>query len=434
MPRRLDVELTSVRADGSFTWKAAGALLPKGVVNPAVLGSEAKVGDTLRVEIETGVDGSTVLGVVALRVRRDAPVLLQLSASEFQPVTETRAPRPARGAARGGRDGRGARDARGGRDTRPPRRRGPEGADAPARAPRRAFSPPPPELPKRQAARRLRPQRVHRDAALAALTPEQRPVAERVLRGGIRAVRDAVKSQNAALAREGKPAVPADGVVAMAGDLLPRLRVAEWLDRAEAAEADLARVDLRDLRAVVAASDDPMILRDESTRALAGRMRDALATRQQTELERWDEDVRAAVRVGRVARALQLAGEPPKAGLRFPADLAEALAGAAAAALAPDVDPGRWIVLLEALAFSPVRPAVRVGAPPARVTDELRATVTRLAPLLPQVAAVFGIVADPAAPMPRPLRQTRFGRRAPKPGARRPARTPQPGAAQPTDA
>ncbi|MFM9085619.1 MAG: hypothetical protein ACKORC_04015 [Acidimicrobiia bacterium] len=405
MSRRLDVELTSVRADGSFTWKAAGALLPKGVVDAAVIGDGAKVGDTLRVEVETGVDGATVLGVVAGRVRRDAPVLLQLATSEFQPVTETRAPRAA-SRERKGRDGR-----RG-----PDRERRPRG-EAGERRPRRAFAPPPPELPKRPSARRLRPARAHRDAALAALSAEQRPVAERALQGGIRAVREAVKAQNASLVKDGKPTIKADGVVAMAQDLLPRLRVAEWLDRAEAAKADLDRVDLRDLRAVVAASDDPMIVRDETTRALAAEMRGALATRQETELQHWYEDIRAATAVGRVARALQLAGEPPKAGLRFPADLADALAAAARAALAPDVDPARWIILLEALAFSPVRPAVSVAAPPARVTDELRATVTRLAALLPQVASVFGIVADPAAPLPRPLRQPRRG---PK-GAKRPS-------------
>ncbi|MEY2740423.1 MAG: hypothetical protein RL283_525 [Actinomycetota bacterium] len=393
-----------MRGDGSFTWKAAGALLPKGVVDAAVLGDGAKVGDTMKFEIETGVDGTTVLGVVAGRVRRDATVLLQIAAAtDFQPVTETRAPR----APKRDRPGRGPR--------RGPRPEAP--TDGESRRPRRAFAPPPPELPKRPSARRLRAGRVHRDAALAGLSAEQRPVAERALQGGIRAVREAVKQQNAGLVRDGKPTIKADGVVAMAQDLLPRLRVAEWLDRAEAAKADLERVDLRDLRAVVAASDDPMIVRDESTRALAAEMRAALATRQETELQHWYEDIRAATTVGRVARALQLAGEPPKAGLRFPADLAEGLAAAARDALAPDVDPARWIILLEALAFSPVRPAVAIAAPPARVTDELRATVTRLAALLPQIASTFGIVADPAAPLPRPLRQPRRG---PK-GAKRPA-------------
>lgn len=68
-----------MRGDGSFTWKAAGALLPKGVVDAAVLGDGAKVGDTMKFEIETGVDGTTVLGVVAGRVRRDATVLLQIA-------------------------------------------------------------------------------------------------------------------------------------------------------------------------------------------------------------------------------------------------------------------------------------------------------------------------------------------------------------------
>ena len=61
----------------------------------------------------------------------------------------------------------------------------------------------------------------------------------------------------------------AGGVVALAEELLPRLRVAEWLDRAEAALNDLDELDLRDLRSVVVASDDPAVARDESTRDMA---------------------------------------------------------------------------------------------------------------------------------------------------------------------
>ena len=49
----------------------------------------------------------------------------------------------------------------------------------------------------------------------------------------------------------------------MAEEMLPRLRVAEWLDRAEAARDQIEHLDLRDLRSVVASSDDPMVARDE---------------------------------------------------------------------------------------------------------------------------------------------------------------------------
>ena len=45
MPSRIDVELTSARPDGTWTWRAAGAREPKGVVEASVLPEGAKVGD-----------------------------------------------------------------------------------------------------------------------------------------------------------------------------------------------------------------------------------------------------------------------------------------------------------------------------------------------------------------------------------------------------
>ena len=66
------------------------------------------------------------------------------------------------------------------------------------------------------------------------------------------------------------------------------------------------------------------------------------------------------------------------------------------------------------MAFSPVRTLVAPVAPAQTVTDELRGTVQRLAVLIPQIAALFGVTADPKAPSPRPLRPTRPERKVPK--------------------
>ena len=89
----------------------------------------------------------------------------------------------------------------------------------------------------------------------------------------------------------------------------------------------------------------------------------------------------------------------------FPGELAERLGEATTASLQPTDGPDRWAAVLEAAAFSPVRTHVTPTARPEQVTDELLATVKRLAPLLPQVAALFGIevaagraVAQAAAP------------------------------------
>ena len=210
-------------------------------------------------------------------------------------------------------------------------------------------------LPERPKPKRLKPGRTHRKALLDSLPDEQRAVAEQVLRGGVPAVREALKEQNEKLKAEGKPPIKPEGVVSLAEDLLPRLRVAEWLDRAEAALADLDELDLRDLRSVVAASGDSVVARDESTRELAEKLRDGLSVRQDKEHQEWLADIDAALGVGRVVRALRLSSRPPKAGVRFPTELGTRLAEAAGAALTADAAPDRWGAVLEAVAYSPVR-------------------------------------------------------------------------------
>lgn len=395
MSRRIEIELTSSRPDGTWTWRAAGAREPKGVLEGSVLGAGSKVGDVLKVEADFDIDGITILSVVAGKERVEKANKLELLASDkpFKPVIETKAPR----AERPRRD-----------DKRAPRgERGGDKSDAADGRKRRGPFTPPPELPQRPKAKRLKPGRAHRNEVLASLPEAQRAIAERVLQGGIPAVRAAVVEQNKVLAAEGKEVIPADGLVTMAENLLPKLRVAEWLDRADAAVAEIDSLDLRDLRSVVTTGDDPAIARDESTRVIAGRLKEGLAARQEKDHAEWLADIDAALGVGRVVRALKLSSQPPKAGARFPADLAGRLAAAASAALEVDAPADRWVAMLEAAAFSPVRAQLSAAAVPAAVAPELLACVTRLAPAMPQVAAKFGVTVAPGAAMPRPLRPTR---------------------------
>ena len=200
--------------------------------------------------------------------------------------------------------------------------------------------------------------------------------------------------------------MPEAGVMRMAEELIPRLRVADWLDRAEAAQRQLEHLDLRDLRSVVASADDPLVARDESTRTLAVELKAALVTKQEEELALWLADVEAALDVGRVVRALRLSSVPPKAGVPFPGALAARLAEATTAALQPVDGPDRWSAVLEAAAFSPVRSLVAPTAPAEQRNDELLATVRRLAPLLPQIAALYGVEVPAGAAVPKPLRPT----------------------------
>ena len=419
MSKRIDIELTSNRGDGTWTWRAAGAKTPKGTLNGSILDAGAKTGDTIKVEAEFDLDGVEILALVKTKEKAVRGNLLQIigSEKEFQPVTQKLADKSKDRKPKRDGDRKPRRDG----DKRPPRV-GAEGEKSANRRPRRPSFTAPPELPKRPAAKRLKPKRVHRAAVLDALPVEQRGVAERALTGGIKAVRDAVKEQNEQLKKEGKPLVPADGLISMAQELLPKLRVAEWLDKAEAAKADIELLDLRDLRQVVVGADDPMVVRDETTRALATELKAALKTRQEIEQTRWLEDIKSALAVSRVIRALKISSEPPKAGQPFPADLGAQLAAAASASLASETAPDRFSAVLEAIAFSPVRGQVKLAAAPPTTNEAVLATVKRVAPLVPQVASIFGITVAPGANSPRPLRPTRPVRPKAKPA---PAKGPQ---------
>ncbi len=423
MSRRLDIELTSNRQDGTWTWRAAGAKSPKGVVNGSLLSANAKTGDVLKVEADFDIDGISVLSVVNMREKGQRGNLLKMLASEktFTPVTQKLADKP-KSDRKGGRDAKGKRDgdsrpARPPRDPNAPRRPAstrPDGTTGRPARPSRPHFTAPPEMPKRPTAKRLKPKHVHRSAVLETLPVEQRGVAERALEGGIKAVRDAVKLQNDQLRKDGKPEVPSDGLISMAQNLLPKLRVADWLDKAEAAKADLATLDLRDLRSVVVASEDPMVMRDETTRALAAELKTALKERQDAAQTLWLSDIVDALKVGRTVRALKMTSEPPKAGQPFPSELGAKLAQAATAGLTTETAPDRWIALLEALAFSPIRGQVKLTTLPQQPSEALLATVKRLSSLLPQIASLFGIEVSPGVSAPRPLRPTRPVRVKPK--------------------
>ncbi len=61
--RRIEIELTSARPDGTWTWRAAGALNPRGTLDASLLYDAAKAGDVVRAEAEFGIDGITVVSV-----------------------------------------------------------------------------------------------------------------------------------------------------------------------------------------------------------------------------------------------------------------------------------------------------------------------------------------------------------------------------------
>ena len=446
MSRRIEIELTSSRDDGSWTWRAAGAREPRGTLDSALVPGGAQVGDVLRAEIDGYLDRMSVVAVLPPRAARREPDRLELhSAGSDRPLVTTTLVRertderrsPGR---RGDRRERGDRSERGSRGERGERRDGTgrrergdrEGgrSDRDGRRPTRARQdgrherserPAPPPVESKPKAKRLRPGKVHRTALLEAVSPEQRPIAEQLLQGGIPSVRQAIEKQNEGLRAEGKTEVKADQLLRVAEELRYRAAAAVWRDRAEAAIAAVDELDLRDLRSVVNAAGDAG--RDEEARALAAQLREALANRVEKEHAAWLADLADTLQAGRVVRALRLSSRPPKAGAPIPGDLANQLVEGATAALTAETGQERWATVLEALAFSPIRRRVVPQSLPTKLSPELRATVARLGSRLPEIAHIFAIEPEestgrtPRGPARRSAPRGKKARTEPQPAA-----------------
>lgn len=409
MSRRLEVELTSKRDDGSYTWRAAGARQPKGDLDGSLLYDGATVGDIVRADADFGIDGVIITAVHPPKAKRARPETLEIlgSGRDEGGVTTQLVGKRGRGD-RGERDKRGGRargrDDRGkkGRDERRGRARGSDrdrakgarrgdshGGDG-GRGRRTERKP----APSRPRPKRLRPGRVHRDAVLNDLPEIHQPLARIVLRDGLPGLRKRVEQQNERAREKSEPEIPPKILEAVGERLLPRLRTADWRDNAEAALAGMDEIDVRDIRKVVVAAESGA--RDEDSRALAQQLRDGLTARVEADHGKWLNELNQLLVDGRTVRALRQSSRPPKAGAPLPPDLVSRLTEAANASMTAETSPERWATVLDAVAYSPVRQQVRPQGIPGTVTDELAKTVKKLASRVPEIASLF----EPAEPTP----------------------------------
>jgi hypothetical protein len=448
--RRIEIELTSARPDGSWTWRAAGAREPRGTLDGTLLYADAKPGDVVKAEAEFELEGILIISVAAPRAdNRAEPQRIEVigpARSEVPSVTTQLVgrrpgdrrrdrdhddgrrrersgarPQPPREGGRPRRERPERQDSDGGRPRRerPERHETADGArNEPAagsspqkerkertRAPSRSERPAPEA---REKAKRLNPANTHREAVLASLPPEQQPIAEQVLRGGIPAVRTALHLEREKAEAEGRPVPNTDELIAMAEALLPRLKAAEWRDRAEAAAAAEDEISIRDLRSVVAGAD---VARDDETRALAARLRDALDRRITATHEQWSADVSQQLDGNHVVRALRVSARPPDPSARLSSELSERLAQAAGQSMAPDTPPERWLALLEATAASPVRRNVQPAGLPEEAPPDLKRSAHQLSGSIPALATLLG-VSMPPPPVPVAARRAGATRRA----------------------
>jgi hypothetical protein len=448
MSRRIEIEITSLNGEVA-TWRAAGAKLPKGVLQASLVPGGPVIGNVYRADIEQFMEGIEVLSILApktaspLDPKNERLELIQ-EPKKGPDVVVTYAPK-GRGASRGGerRDGErrdgprreaskrpttrrepreprdpkdatstGERTARAPRTERPARTSKSEGArpeksegaargDRPARGPRteRTGRPSRPERP-------TGPQQpplttIHRNALLATLSPEQLPVAEQLLRGGMPAVRSAVELQNKNASAQGRPTVDATTIERIAEDLLKSTNLALWKDRAGGAVAAGRELRLRDLRAVVTSAKTVSL--DDESRAQLKELQASLTARVDHLRTQWNEKLEAAITSKNVKEALSLVARPPDISTRVSADSAVRVVALVSETLTVDQDPAKWREIVELAADTSIRRNVKpLGIPN---DDASRAVAVHNAGAIPELAKLLGMKVPPPPPPTRIVRR-----------------------------
>jgi hypothetical protein len=221
-----------------------------------------------------------------------------------------------------------------------------------------------------------------------------------VIRGGIPAVRTAIHLENEKATAEGRPAPNADALLTIAEQLLPKVKAAEWRDRAEAAAKLADELPLRDLRSIL---DGASAARDEESRSLAAGLRETLERRVEELRTGWIDEIQTNLAETRVVRALRLSARPPDATTKLPADLATQLTEAAGKAMGPDTPSERWAAMLEAVAASPIRRQVKPEGLPTDAPEPLLQAARQQSGRVPALAAMLGIsMPPPPGPVRRP--------------------------------
>jgi hypothetical protein len=157
---------------------------------------------------------------------------------------------------------------------------------------------------------------VHRNALLATLRPEQLPIAEQLLRGGLPAVRQAIEEQNRAALAQGRPTIAPETILTIADDLLPLTTLAAWKDRAVAVQHAGPTVRLRDLRAAVTAARTVTL--DEEARGVLKELQGQLHTKTEELRTQWVAKVESLLAKGEVVAALSVVSRAPDPGTRCP--------------------------------------------------------------------------------------------------------------------
>ena len=415
MAHRIEIELTSRTDETTWTWRAVGAKQPRGTVDASLVPDGTGAGAVLRAEVESTLDGTTVVALLPPKGKaapRKIETIEVVGTPTSGPDVNVVLTSKSKGRRRDERTGGGRDGGRGPSDRRPradsaergPRRDGggrTGSGDGPSSDKRRERPARPGghEGGHRDGPRRPAQSTTYRNAALATLKPEQLPVAEQLLRGGIPAVRQAIEEQNARARAESRTEVTPGPLLTLAEQLLPIVNLAAWKDRASMARTEGKDVPLRELRSIVASASTVTL--DEEGREFSTALRAALDVRVTALRDGWVERITIALDEGRVADGLRVSNRPPEPATRLSAELAVRLADSAGHAMSSDSTPADWLAVLEVVIDSPVRRNVKPAGIPTGADEALLVAANKASGYVPELAKLLGL---PIPPPPGPRR------------------------------
>ncbi len=366
MSSRIEIEITSEIDDQQYTWRALGAREPKGTIKKSLLPAKIKIGDEFRVEADFLIDGIEILRVLPKRDERKGQETIEIlgSRNENYGVTTQLVKKKRNKKNSRSRKNQKQNTQKTSKDQRPKR-------DA-AKKPRQSRSP--------QRGKRLKAKRSHRNSVIDNLPDLHKPLAREVLSRGIPNLRKTLNNMELPQGFDVE-------ILQYAEKINKQLKTAEWRDRADAVLKSAKDIDLRDFRSVVAAGGQ--WAKSDELSSIQSQLETSLRERIDFEHQQWLSEIKKAIEDGKSVRALNLSSHPPKPGTPLPENLMGPLVDLANNSLDSDTGSHRWSVVVQAVAFSPIRLKVTPKGIPERISDELVATIKKLSDRIPNISGLF---------------------------------------------
>ena len=220
---KIDVEITSKRENGDWTWRAVGARQPKGTINASLLPTESAVGSQFSVETEHYLDGIVVTKVFDKKQTSGKGETLEIlgSGKENDLVTTKLAKNK-----KNKKFSKDSPSSNSRRNERSGDKKSFVKKDKPVsnsnKKVRNAGGRKPQNGKKQQSAnqfpksKRLKAKRHHRNEALKQLPDEMKRIAEILVQKGLPGLRDSIDAQNEIAKKAGETEIPNDLLLKLA--------------------------------------------------------------------------------------------------------------------------------------------------------------------------------------------------------------------------